>query len=223
MSGHPGGLHRSPWWRGFLCGESRSGPDPSKRGQHGIRKEGRAAGLTEPRGASSEDRRKGQVQRRSGLCSWIGPVTESSAGWVRHRASERILAGRGGRRSGLTKRAPFDEAARGGNPGGPPLGGESNPVKPSAGIATEGVRGNSVTFPLAEHAGVKEHRAEGSRSRSHRAERAEIPGKPGAITHQLPKLEARRQARLDSIMLLPRFRPGGRRGSCHPGESRGVR
>jgi hypothetical protein len=146
MSGHPGGLHRSPWWRGFLCGESRSGPDPSKRGQHGVRKEGRAAGLTEPRGASSEDRREGQVQRRSGLCSWIEPVAESLAGWVRHRASERILAGRGGRRSGLTKRAPFDEAARGDSPGGPPLGGESNPVKPSAGIATEGVRGNSVTF-----------------------------------------------------------------------------
>lgn len=89
---------------------------------------------------------EGQVQRRSGLCSWIGPVAESPAGWRRHRASERILAGRGGRRSGLTKRAPFDEAARGGGPGGPPLGGESNPVKPSAGIATESVRGNSVTF-----------------------------------------------------------------------------
>lgn len=103
------------------------------------------------------------------------------------------------------------------------IGGESNPVKPSAGIATEGVRGNSVTSSLADNAGKKGHRSEGSRSRSFRTERAEIPGQPGSIARRLPKLEARRQARLDSIMLSPRFRPGGRRGSLHPGESRGVR
>lgn len=129
----------------------------------------------------------------------------------------------GGRRSGLKKRVSFDEAARGSGPGGPPLGGESNPVKPSAWIATEGVRGSSVTFPLADNAGEMERRAEGSRSRSFRAARAEIPGKPGTVTRRLPKLEARRQARLDSIMLPPRFRPGGWCGSRHPGESRGVR
>lgn len=50
------------------------------------------------------------------------------------------------RRPGPGKRAAFDEAMRGDGPGASSLGGESNPVNPSAGGATEGVRGRFTTF-----------------------------------------------------------------------------
>jgi len=48
---------------------------------------------------------------------------------------------------------------------------------------------------------MRERCAEGSRSRVRRAEQAEFPGKPGTIVHVMPKLVARRQAKLNSIML----------------------
>lgn len=50
------------------------------------------------------------------------------------------------RRSGPRKRAAFDGAVSGDGPGTSSLGGESNPVNPSAGSATEGVRGRFTTF-----------------------------------------------------------------------------
>jgi hypothetical protein len=119
------------------------------------------------------------------------------------------------RRSGPRKRAAFDEAVRGDGPGTSSLGGESNPVNPSAGSATEGVRGKCTTFAPGRQRREEGGCSEGSRSRARRAEQAELPGKPGTIVELMPKLEARRQTKLHSIMLSPRFLPGERCGSCH--------
>jgi hypothetical protein len=141
----------------------------------------KAMPLVEPtRGAQALriSRRPGSVAIRVVLVDRTGRRVARRAGRGIAQASSAWQGG-GGRRSGLKKRVSFDEAARGRGPGGPPLGGESNPVKPSVGIATEGVRGSSVTAPLADNAGEMERRAEGSRSRSFRAARAEIPGEPG--------------------------------------------
>jgi hypothetical protein len=67
----------------------------------------------------------------------------------------------------------------------------------------------------ADKAWKRERCSEGPRSRVHRAKQAELLGEPGTIVHVMLKLEARRQAELHSIMCPSRFRPGGRRGSCH--------
>jgi len=67
------------------------------------------------------------------------------------RSSEAVLVDRiwsQTRRSGLWKRAAFDEAASGDGPGTSSLGGESNPVNPIAGSATEGVRGRVTTLVI---------------------------------------------------------------------------
>ena len=50
------------------------------------------------------------------------------------------------RRSGPRKRVAFDGVASGDGPGTSSLGGESNPVNPTAGSATEGVRGRVTTL-----------------------------------------------------------------------------
>jgi hypothetical protein len=50
------------------------------------------------------------------------------------------------RRSGPGKRAAFDGVASGSGPGTSSLGGESNPVNPSAGSATGSVRGRYTTL-----------------------------------------------------------------------------
>jgi hypothetical protein len=119
------------------------------------------------------------------------------------------------RRSGPRKRAVFDGTASGNGPGTSSLGGESNPVNPSAGSATGSVRGRFTTFAPGRQSREEGDCSEGSRSRAHRAEQAEIPGKPGTIVLLLLKLEARRQTKLHSIMLSPRFLPGEQCGSCH--------
>ena len=64
----------------FLCGESRSGPDPSKLGLHGVRKEGHAAGYAVRMGPNPEGHLAStRFSSDPGLCSWIELVAESVA------------------------------------------------------------------------------------------------------------------------------------------------
>jgi hypothetical protein len=60
----------------------------------------------------------------------------------------------------------------------------------------------------ADKAWKRERCSEGSRSRVHRADQAELPGRPGTIVYVMPKLEARRQAKLHSIMLSVKVSAG---------------
>jgi len=99
------------------------------------------------------------------------------------------------------KLVTFDGVARGSGPGTSSLGGESNPVNPTVGSATGNVRGRFTTLAPADKARKRERCSEGSRSRARRAEQAGFPGKLGTIVYVMPKLEARRQAKLHSIML----------------------
>jgi len=92
------------------------------------------------------------------------------------------------RRSGPRKRAAFDGVASGDGPGTSSLGGESNPVNPSVGSATEGVRGKFTTFAPGRQRREEGGCSEGSRSRARRAEQAELPGKPGI--DRVPHAEA---------------------------------
>jgi hypothetical protein len=113
---------------GCLCGESRSGPDPWKLGRRDDRKVKVTSLLTVSREAqTSEDtpRQPGSTVIRGCACG---------SNWSHTR------------RSGPRKRVAFDEAASGDGPGTSSLGGESNPVNPIAGSATEGVRGRVTTL-----------------------------------------------------------------------------
>jgi hypothetical protein len=114
---------------GRLCGESRSGPETWKLGQRGDRKDGHAAG---------DNARRGKHR--------AGHTTSSRFKVIRGCARRSNWSQT--RRSGPGKRAAFDGAASGSGPGTFSLGGESNPVNPSAGSATEGVRGRFTTFAL---------------------------------------------------------------------------
>jgi hypothetical protein len=113
---------------GCLCGESRSGPDLSKLGRR--------------------DDRKVEV---TSLLTVSGEAS-TSLGTPRQRGSSVIRGcARGSnwsqtRRSGPGKRVAFDEVASGSGPGTSSLGGESNPVNPRAGSATESVRGRVTTL-----------------------------------------------------------------------------
>lgn len=106
----------------FLCGESRSGPDPSKQGQHALRKDGHAAGRAvlrgeSPAGCIASTRFEGDP----GLCSWIELVADIG-GRVRRCFARAGSAGHAsdGRRSGLGKHAAFGEATGGDGPGTSP-------------------------------------------------------------------------------------------------------
>ena len=127
---------------------------------------------------------RNRVQGDLGLCSWIELVAEIGGGRAMHRASG---AAQGtpamARRSGAWKRVTFDEAAGGDGPGTSSPGGESNPINPGAGSATESVRGRVTTSLPVDNTGNKERCSEGSRSRAHRSDHAEIPGKPGTIAN----------------------------------------
>jgi hypothetical protein len=112
---------------GRLCGESRSGPETWKLGQRGDRKDGHAAG---------DNARRGKHR--------AGHTTSSRFKVIRGCARRSNWSQT--RRSGPGKRAAFDGAASGSGPGTFSLGGESNPVNPSAGSATEGVRGRVTTL-----------------------------------------------------------------------------
>jgi hypothetical protein len=113
------------------------------------------------------------------------------------------------RRSGPGKHAAFDGVARGSGPGTSSLGGESNPVNPSAGSATGSVRGRFTTL-----APGRQRREEGAllggppESRARRTDQAELLGQPGTIVQSMLKLEARRQAKLHSIMLSAKVSAG---------------
>lgn len=104
------------------------------------------------------------------------------------------------RRSGSNKRVAFDEAASGGGPGASSLGGESNPVNPKEGARQRASEAGSRPPRSADNAEAKEHRSRGLRSQVLRDERAWLPGRPGTIVDTMPKLGARRQAALHSIM-----------------------
>jgi len=57
-----------------------------------------------------------------------------------------------------------------------------------------------MTLAPADKARKRERCSKDPRSRVRRAEQAGSSGKPGAIVHAMPKLVARRQAKLHSIM-----------------------
>jgi hypothetical protein len=95
------------------------------------------------------------------------------------------------------------------------LGGSQIPSTRAQGARQRASEAGSRPSLPADNAGKRERCSEGSRSRARRTEQAEVAGKPGAIVQSMLKLEARRQAKLHSIMLSPRFRPGGQHGSCH--------
>lgn len=67
--------------------------------------------------------------------------------------------------------------------------------------------GSRPSLP-ADNAGKRERCSEGSRSRARRAEQAELLGRPGTIVQSMLKLEARRQAKLHSIMLSAKVSAG---------------
>jgi len=113
---------------GCLCGESRSGPDPWKLGRRDDRKVEVTSLLT----VSKEAPTSADTPRQPGSMVIRGCACGSN--WSQTR------------RSGPRKRVAFDEAASGDGPGTSSLGGESNPVNPSAGSATEGVRGRVTTL-----------------------------------------------------------------------------
>jgi hypothetical protein len=97
-----------------------------------------------------------------------------------HRASGAALGTPAmARRSGAWKHVAFDEAAGGNEPGTSSPGGESNPVNPRAGSATESVRGRVTTSLPVDNTGNKERCSEGSRSRAHRSDQAGLPGDRG--------------------------------------------
>jgi len=124
-----------------------------------------------------------------------------------------------GRRSGPVKVAVFDEMAGGGGPGASSRR-ESNPAPRER--DRERQRQDRDLASGRQRRQRRERRSKRPRSRAHRVERGWAPGEePRGHLGSLPKLEARRQARLHSIMLPSRFRPGGWHGSSLPGESHG--
>jgi len=163
---------------GLLCGESRSGPDPSKLGWRGSARTAappgdvaRGAGpKPDPRspghdGASSpivSGQRSAGVAGDPRLCSWIAWIAEVVGG-ARQSIAQAGIAGfvGDGRRSGSRKRAAFDEAAGDGGPGGSSVGGESNPVNPTEGARQRAPEAGSRPSLPADNAGKRERRSEG--------------------------------------------------------------
>jgi hypothetical protein len=113
---------------GCLCGESRSGPDPWKLG----RREDRKVEVTSLLTVSGEASTSLGTPRQQGSSVIRGCARGSN--WSQTR------------RSGPGKRVAFDGVASGSGPGTSSLGGESNPVNPTAGSATENVRGRVTTL-----------------------------------------------------------------------------
>lgn len=113
---------------GCLCGESRSGPDPWKLGRRDDRKVEVMPLLT----VSGEASTSLGTPRQPGSSVIRGCARGSN--WSQTR------------RSGPGKRVAFDGVASGSGPGTSSLGGESNPVNPTVGSATENVRGRVTTL-----------------------------------------------------------------------------
>jgi hypothetical protein len=113
---------------GCQCGESRSGPEPWKLGRRDGRKVDVTLLLTVSGGASTS------LGTRCQPGSMVIRGCACGLNWSQTR------------RSGPRKRVAFDEVASGNGPGTSSLGGESNPVNPTAGSATEGVRGRVTTL-----------------------------------------------------------------------------
>jgi hypothetical protein len=113
---------------GCLCGESRSGPDPWELGRRDDRKVEVTSLLTVSGEASTS----------------LGHTP--STRFIGHPGCARGSNWSHTRRSGPGKRVSFDEEASGSGPGTSSLGGESNPVNPIAGSATESVRGRLTTL-----------------------------------------------------------------------------
>jgi len=113
---------------GCQCGESRSGPEPWKLGQRDGRKVDVTLLLTVSGGASTS------LGARCQPGSMVIRGCACGLNWSQIR------------RSGPRKRVAFDGVASGDGPGTSSLGGESNPVNPTAGSATEGVRGRVTTL-----------------------------------------------------------------------------
>jgi len=164
---------------GLLCGESRSGPDPSKLGWRGSARTAappgdvaRGAGpKPDPRspghdGASSpivSGQRSAGVAGDPRLCSWIAWIAEVVGGARQSIAQAGTLGFVGdGRRSGSVKRVAFDEAAGGGDPGVSSRGGESNPVNPREGARQRASEVGARPSLPAEEAGGRGRCSEGS-------------------------------------------------------------
>jgi hypothetical protein len=206
------GSHGSWRWlvSGFLVGESLLGPDLLKLGWRGAREGGHATGCAVRQGPPPH--RAHRVNRVRGdllLCSWIELVAEIGGGARRCIAQAGSAGNAGdGRRPGSRKRAAFDEAAGGGGPGSFSLGGASNPINPGEGARQRASEARVTAFVQEEHAWKKERRAEGSRSRAHRSERAWGPQETGDNRAPALKPWARRQAKPRSIMLSAKVSAG---------------
>jgi len=146
MVGHPGGPHGSSWW--LTSCAAKADLVLTCRSSACMASARRIMLLVRPssRAQARRARHTNQVQRRSGVV--LADRTGRRVAAARRCIAQASSAGHagGGRRPGSAKRVFFDEMTRGDGPGAPPLGGESNPVNPSAGSATEGVRGKGTTF-----------------------------------------------------------------------------